>query len=182
MALNWTDKVDGVNDVLAEDINNIAQAVIENENSIKQIPKPPTKTSELTNDSGFITKDIENLTNYYNKTYIDTTINEISQNIYPTIISIENLGSIRPNKVYSLTTSNAQTLSLDMPEDKTVQNQILVYLKVENEVEIVWGDNVVFVDGNEIPTIVTGAYRIIFEYNPTIEKWVVGVIQDGAVN
>ena len=37
----------------------------------------PTKTSDLTNDSGFIDNSVSNLTNYYNKTYIDTTVGNI---------------------------------------------------------------------------------------------------------
>lgn len=35
----------------------------------------PTKTSELTNDSGFITKDEVDLSNYYTKSVIDSKIN-----------------------------------------------------------------------------------------------------------
>lgn len=34
----------------------------------------PAKVSELTNDEGFITKDVSNLTNYYDKTNTDTLI------------------------------------------------------------------------------------------------------------
>ena len=40
-------------------------------------PAVPTKTSDLTNDSGFIDKNVNNLTNYYTKTYIDETIGNI---------------------------------------------------------------------------------------------------------
>lgn len=34
----------------------------------------PTKTSDLINDNGYITKDVESLTNYYLKTEVDTQI------------------------------------------------------------------------------------------------------------
>ena len=37
----------------------------------------PTKTSELTNDSGFITKDVNNLTNYFTKEEIAATLGDI---------------------------------------------------------------------------------------------------------
>lgn len=37
----------------------------------------PTKVSELENDAGYITKDADNLTNYYDKTDVDKKIDEI---------------------------------------------------------------------------------------------------------
>lgn len=40
-------------------------------------PTVPTKTSDLENDSGFINKDVNNLANYYTKTYIDETIGNV---------------------------------------------------------------------------------------------------------
>ena len=43
--------------------------------SNKEVDVPvPTKTSDLTNDSGFIDKDVNNLTNYYDKNAVDTKI------------------------------------------------------------------------------------------------------------
>ena len=42
----------------------------------------PTKTSDLSNDSNYITKDINNLTNYYTKTQIDTTLNSYATKTY----------------------------------------------------------------------------------------------------
>lgn len=41
-------------------------------------PTIPSKTSDLTNDSGFITNAVNDLTNYYTKTYIDTLVGDIS--------------------------------------------------------------------------------------------------------
>jgi hypothetical protein len=35
----------------------------------------PTKTSDLENDSGFITADVVSLANFYDKTYIDNQLN-----------------------------------------------------------------------------------------------------------
>lgn len=40
-------------------------------------PTIPTATSDLTNDSGYITSSVSNLTNYYDKTYIDNAIGDI---------------------------------------------------------------------------------------------------------
>lgn len=65
MALfNWIDKQDGIDDVLAEDINEIAHAVRENSKNVENLSKDkanindvPTKVSELENDSGYITKE-----------------------------------------------------------------------------------------------------------------------------
>ena len=42
----------------------------------------PTKTSDLGNDSNYITKDVNNLTNYYTKTQIDTTLNSYATKTY----------------------------------------------------------------------------------------------------
>ena len=42
----------------------------------------PTKTSNLTNDSGYIKNDVNNLTNYYTKTQIDTTLNSYATKTY----------------------------------------------------------------------------------------------------
>ena len=46
-------------------------------NDLSNKPTIPSKTSDLTNDSGFINNAVSNLTNYYNKTYIDTTVGNI---------------------------------------------------------------------------------------------------------
>lgn len=69
MDFKWTDRVDGVDPASAEDINIVAHAVEALNEEIKSLPsggggggggsgtdiKVPTKTSELENDSGFIT-------------------------------------------------------------------------------------------------------------------------------
>lgn len=40
-------------------------------NSLDNLPTIPRKTSDITNDSGFITKSVNDLSNYYTKTEID---------------------------------------------------------------------------------------------------------------
>ena len=120
-------------------------------------PTIPTKISAFTNDSGYITSTVQN------------------------VECIDCLDPLESNKVYCITTDAAQIVGLPEEVDVTIQNQILIYLNSTAAIEIVWGDNVIFV-GNEIPDIGIGAYRIIFEFNPALERWVAGVIQDGAVN
>lgn len=42
----------------------------------------PNKTSQISNDSGYIKNDVNNLTNYYTKTQIDTTLNSYATKTY----------------------------------------------------------------------------------------------------
>lgn len=95
------------------------------------------------------------------------------------VIETSVLSGLETNKIYKLTTENAQIVGLPSV-DATCQNQILVYLQTTGQISIIWGDDIAFVD-DVIPTIGIGCYRIIFEYNSVLGKWVVGVIQDGAV-
>lgn len=103
------------------------------------------------------------------RSYVETTPIE-------TITSME---SLETNKVYMLTAETTQTVKLPSV-DASIQNQILVYFKCTQPISVVWG-GCAFVN-KEISTIDAGCYRIIFEYNPLMNKWVVGVIQDGVVN
>ena len=41
----------------------------------------PTKTSDLTNDSGYITNSVSNLTNYYSKSYVDSLVESLDEDI-----------------------------------------------------------------------------------------------------
>lgn len=61
----------------------------------------PTKLSQFTNDSGFITNTVNNLTNYYNKQYIDASINIQSKSInVNTNIVGDGKGSPRTPKIF----------------------------------------------------------------------------------
>ena len=85
------------------------------------------------------------------------------------------------NKIYKLeaTDNNLELTFEDVAENEKEQlNQILIYLKLTQETAIEWRNQVVFV-GDQIPSLATGYYRIIAEFNPFLEKWVIGVIQDG---
>lgn len=70
--LEWVDKVDGVDDVLAEDINNIANAVIKLEEDVSNIELPDT-----------------DLSNYYTKQEVDDKIGYIDVAL-DEIIDIQN--------------------------------------------------------------------------------------------
>lgn len=68
-------------------------------------PTIPTKTSDLTNDSGFIDKDVNNLTNYYTETEVDNLLNEkANKTDIPTKVSqLENDTGFITNTVNNLT-------------------------------------------------------------------------------
>ncbi len=136
MALKWIDLVDNVDTQSCKPVNEIAHAVLQDEEEIKQLKK--------------------------------LTINETSF-----------LNSLETNKIYNLTTESAQIVGLPSV-DAAHHNQILVYLQTTAQISVIWGNDIAFVN-DEIPTIGIGCYRIIFEFNPLLDKWVVGVIQDGVV-
>lgn len=45
-----------------------------NYNDLLNKPNIPSKTSDLTNDSGFITNEVDNLTNYYTETEVNNLL------------------------------------------------------------------------------------------------------------
>ena len=71
VSFNWIDKQDGIDDVLAEDINSIAHVVQENVKNIENLSNNkadvneiPTKVSDLENDNGYlVASDIEGKAN-----------------------------------------------------------------------------------------------------------------------
>lgn len=77
MALTWTDKVDNVDNVVAEDINSIAHAVIQSEIDIG------TKADVSTTLAGY------GILDAYTKTEIDTQIGDI-ETALDNIIVIQN--------------------------------------------------------------------------------------------
>lgn len=58
-----------VNKIESIKVNNVTQAITDKSVNISV----PTKTSDINNDSGYITKSVNDLDNYYKKTEIDTT-------------------------------------------------------------------------------------------------------------
>lgn len=71
-----------VNKIETIKVNNVTQTITNKTVNITV----PTKTSDLSNDSGFITKSVSDLDNYYTKTQIDTTFTN-----YYTKTQIDNL-------------------------------------------------------------------------------------------
>jgi hypothetical protein len=84
------------------------------------------------------------------------------------------------NKIYKLNIELDCTFSLPVPEDKDIDNTILIYTNITEDISIDWGLDVIFYN-NEIPEVAIGNYEIIFGYEPILNKWCVGVISKGAV-
>lgn len=59
--------------------------------TIENIPEIPTKLSQLTNDTNFITNTVDNLSNYYNKEYIDSLQFDIDLSNYYTKQEVDSL-------------------------------------------------------------------------------------------
>ena len=76
-------------------------------NNKANINDVPTKTSDLTNDSGFITKEIDDLVNYYKKseTYTQAEVNALIQNI--NAIQIRNVN----NEAINATSATVQSVA-----------------------------------------------------------------------
>lgn len=67
-----------VNKIETIKVNNVTQTITSKSVNISV----PTKTSDISNDSGYINKDVNNLTNYYTKSQIDTTLNSYATKTY----------------------------------------------------------------------------------------------------
>ena len=141
------------------------------------------------------------LNNYAPKTAIPTKVSQL-ENDAKYIDSLEqgitelNTDSLflETNKVYTVDAKDMQLTGFDFyfytPEDTSIVNQILIYLDnstygtihpftwtyVKNGVY----ETPEFVNG-EVPTINRAKYRILAEYNPFNENWVIGAVPDGAV-
>ena len=162
-----------------EDISLAIEKHNESEDAHSQILKDyakttaiPTKVSQLENDAK----------------YIDSLEQPIGD-IDTTALFLDT------NKVYRVDAKNMQLTGFDFyfytPEDTSITNQILIYLDnstygtihpftwtyVKDNKEYISPE---FINGEE-PTIGRARYRILAEYNPFNENWVVGVVPDGAV-
>lgn len=78
-------------------------------------PTIPSSTSQLYNDSGYITKDVNNLTNYYTKTTIDTKVSNINSNITNINNDIDDIESDITTKETAIY-SAIDTLSASVPK------------------------------------------------------------------
>ena len=98
------------------------------------IPTQPTKTSQLTNDSNFITKAVSDLTNYYTKsnTYTKTEVNELVSAIPKFSISV----------VSALPTSNISNTTIYLVSGGEGSNLYTEYIYVNNKWEILGSQEV----------------------------------------
>ena len=85
----------------------------------------PTKTSDLTNDDGFITKVVNDLTNYYTKstTYTKTEVNDL----------INALSTLTLDIVETLPVSDISTTTIYLTPVSGQQNVYMQYIYVNNE-------------------------------------------------
>lgn len=86
----------------------------------------PTATSQLSNDSGFITKSVSDLTNYYNKnnTYTKTEVNALIQGGYQLPIADSNtLGGVKGGGDY-ITIAQDGVIDFNSTEIDNIYNEI----------------------------------------------------------
>ena len=89
MALEWTDKVGGVDYVLADDINSIASAVIKNEEEIKNLKSNSGSNVNITIDTEMSDTSENPVQNKVVKGYVDGQIGDIDTAL-DSIIAIQN--------------------------------------------------------------------------------------------
>lgn len=93
--------------------------------------------------------------------------------------------TLTENRIYKITSVSSVAFvfpSFENIFDKTIQNQIIIYLYFPEEVSVSWecenGEPLMFT-GGEIPDITAGYFRVIAEFNPICKKWVIGAVKDG---
>lgn len=131
----------------------------------------PTKVSELENDAQYL--------------------NSLEQPIENIVPLSGYYYTFEANHVYKVKIDSLQEkvqFYFETPSDsnKKIVNQILVYLDntiLGDSQSFLWSyadTSPEFINGEE-PTIDKARYRILAEYNPYSENWVVGVVPDGKV-
>lgn len=137
----------------------------------------PTKTSELENDSNFVSdKDYVHTDNNFtdeDKEKINSLGGETEDN------SIIVLDSNSPDvdKIYSKTITESIDFILPTVTDGKF-HQILILASIENTPAITYGTDYYF--GGVVPTVNNGNCDIIFEFDGV--KWTAGVISKGSGN
>lgn len=138
-----------LNDTLQTELNNIQAAVSYNgQTNLMQINDDLpftinynanknvfTKTSELTNDSGFITNTVSNLTNYYtkNETYTKNEVNGLTNAKQDTLVSGTNIKTINNESILGSGNINIQgggsTIQYDVMPTPSLEfiNKIIQY-------------------------------------------------------
>lgn len=120
----------------------------------------PTKTSDITNDSGYITKAVNDLTNYYKKseTYTQTEIDNKLSTIPKFAISV----------VQSLPTQNISTTTVYLVQTGTETNNLYTeYIYVNNKWEILGTQKLdlsPYVKSTDLATVATtGSYADLID-------------------
>lgn len=84
------------------------------------------------------------------------------------VISLTNGG------IYRGILNQNTVFTLPSVTDISLFSQILIQLQIVGEITIDWGTNAYF---SAEPTNAEGSYNIVYEYDPTVAKWVVGQIE-----
>lgn len=109
--IDYVDEHTGTGAIDSISVNGTPQVIDENKNVDITVP---TKTSDLTNDSGFVTNTVNNLTNYYLKseTYTQSEVNAL----------IATIKTIKVEIVQTLPTASAETYFNDSKTIYMVRN------------------------------------------------------------
>lgn len=165
----------------------------------------PTKTSDLANDSGFLTSvpeeyvtetemssaiagkaDTSALSDYLTKTEASSTyatadsVNE-KQDKDIVIEDLTDIANIQNNHVYKMTLAEEITMVYPEVTNTNISNSVIIYLHVTADISINWGADVYFYN-KKIPTIATGDFDVVLLYNPNLSKWCVSCIEVGAAS
>ena len=152
----------------------------------KVINNTITKTSQLTNDSGFITDVPVATTTVAGKMKADGTTITVTEdgtisaevNIPITSLPSESGNiSLQSNAVYKLSINGATTFAPQTPADTTIHNQIKVFLNVSGTPTINWGTSNYF--NKTAIEIKEGNYVVYFDYDPNLSAWTVGAMAVG---
>ena len=152
----------------------------------KVINNTITKTSQLTNDSGFITDVPVATTTVAGKMKADGTTITVTEdgtisaevNIPITSLPSESGNiSLQSNAVYKLSINGATTFAPQTPADTTIHNQIKVFLNVSGTPTINWGTSNYF--NKTAIEIKEGNYVVYFDYDPNLSAWRVGAMAVG---
>ena len=132
-----------VNAIAGIKVNDVLQPI---NNKIVNI-SVPTKTSDLTNDSGFIDKDVDNLANYYTETEVDNLLNEkANKTDVPTKVSqLENDTGFITNTVNNLTNYYLKSETYTQTEVNNLIGQIkTISIEVVDKLPEIGEDNKIY--------------------------------------
>ena len=135
----------------------------------------PSKTSDLTNDSGYITG--------ISSTDVTNALGYTPQNSVVSVTTLSTSGTIAlaDNSINKITPSAAVTFSLPTVTDSTVFHQILVQVNLSTVYTITLGTSYYF-DKTAPDMTTAGQYNLIYEYDNANSHWVVGCVAKGVAS